>query len=95
MPQMKARQVMPGKFVAVTSSTCGQLDVSHRALRTSSMRSIALAFAASDRAHFWADAALRIYPLTIPATAIAAMANDNTTSTKVIPASSSFRARSK
>ena len=45
-PGRSNETTLSGKFVATNWSTTGQLDVSHRALRVSSMRSIALAFPA-------------------------------------------------
>ena len=85
-PGVSNETTSSGKFVATNWSTTGQLDVSHRALRASSMRSIALALAASERAHCFEQAVLKIYPLIMPATAKAAIPNDTTTSTNVIPA---------
>jgi hypothetical protein len=45
-PGMSNETTSSGKFVATNWSTFGQMDVSHLALRVSSMRSIALALAA-------------------------------------------------
>ena len=45
-PGISNETTLSGKFVATNWSTIGQLDVSHWALRASSMRSIALALAA-------------------------------------------------
>ena len=45
-PGISRETTLLGKFVATNWSTAGQLDVSHRALRVSSTRSITLAFAA-------------------------------------------------
>ena len=54
-PGVSNETTSSGKFVAINWSTTGQLDVSHRALRASSMRSIALAFAAWASSAFTAD----------------------------------------